>query len=142
MLKLRQAERISPRLPLLWFLQMKTATDPRHLRRREAVQTLFAETYTTQPNPPELVQKILAQKDRINHLIEAAAPQWPIDKLNKIDLAILYLAIYELESGEAPPKVIIDEAVELAKEFGSESSSSFINGVLGTIYKDVPDKHE
>lgn len=116
---------------------MKTATDPRHLRRREAVKVLFAETYTTQPNPPELVQKILAQKDKINELICTAAPQWPIDKLNKIDLVILWLAVYELENEDTPPKVVIDEAVELAKEFGSESSSSFINGVLGTIYKEA-----
>lgn len=121
---------------------MKTATDPRHLRRREAVKILFAETYTTQPNPPELVIKVLAQKDKINGMIESAAPQWPIDKLNKIDLVILWLAIYELENENTPPKVVIDEAVELAKEYGSESSSSFINGVLGTIYKEEPKKDE
>jgi N utilization substance protein B len=52
----------------------------------------------------------------------------------------LRLAVYELEYGDVPPKVVIDEAVELAKEFGSESSSSFINGVLGTIYKEDTDK--
>jgi len=62
---------------------------------------------------------------------------WPVDKLNKIDLAILRLAIYELERKKTPPKVIIDEAVELAKEFGGENSPSFINGVLGTIYKEA-----
>lgn len=117
---------------------MKTSTDPRHLRRREAVKFLFAETFTKQPNPPELVEKILAQKEKLDKLVEEAAPQWPVDKLNKIDLAILRLAVYELEEGGTPPKVVIDEAVELAKEFGSESSSSFINGVLGTIYKDEP----
>jgi len=121
---------------------MKTATDPRHLRRREAVKVLFAETYTVQPNPPELVQKILKEKDKINLLISKAAPQWPIDKLNKIDLAILLLAVYELENEDTPPKVVIDEAVELGKEFGSESSSSFINGVLGTIYKEEPKRDE
>lgn len=114
---------------------MKTATDPRHLRRREAVKVLFAETFTRQPNPPELVIKILKKQKKIDRLIADAAPEWPIDKLNKIDLAILRLAVFELEEGDAPPKVVIDEAVELAKEFGSESSSSFINGVLGTIYK-------
>ena len=96
---------------------------------------MFAETYTTQENPPELVKKILENRDKLNKLIIKAAPQWPIDKLNKIDLVILWLAIYELENEDTPPKVVIDEAVELAKEFGSESSSSFINGVLGTIYK-------
>ena len=121
---------------------MKTATDPRHLKRREAVKILFAETYTHQPNPPELVKKILSQKDKINKIVESAAPQWPIDKLNKIDLVILWLAVYELENGDVPPKVIIDEAVELAKEFGSESSSSFINGVLGTIYQEGSSHNE
>lgn len=115
---------------------MKTSTDPRHIRRREAVKVLFAETFTPQEQQPEFVIKILAQKAKIDALIEKAAPAWAIDKLNKIDLAILRLAVYELESENTPPKVVIDEAVELAKEYGSESSSSFINGVLGTIYKE------
>lgn len=115
---------------------MKTSTDPRHLRRREAVKILFAETFTSQPNNPELVQKILDRKAEIDEMITKAAPEWPIDKLNKIDLVILRLAVYELKFESTPPKVVIDEAVELAKEYGSEASSSFINGVLGTIYKD------
>jgi len=68
--------------------------------------------------------------------MQGSSPAWPIDKLNKIDLAILRLSIYELLIGNIPPKVIIDEAVEIAKEYGSESSPSFVNGVLGTIYKE------
>ena len=120
---------------------MQTSSDPRHIRRREAVKTLFAETFTSQPNPSDLVQKIISQQKKIDKLIRGAAPQWPLEKLNKIDLAVLRLAVYELENGDTPPKVVIDEAVELAKEFGSESSSSFINGVLGTIYKDNPKKN-
>ena len=115
---------------------MKTAGDPRHLKRREAVKVLFAETFTKQPHPNELVSEILKQTKKIDKLITEAAPAWPIANLNKIDLSILRLAVYELENTDAPPKVIIDEAVELAKEYGSESSSSFINGVLGTIYKE------
>jgi N utilization substance protein B len=115
---------------------MKTATDPRHIKRREAVKALFAQTFTKQPSLPKLAEKVLKNKDKIDELIAKAAPQWPVEKLNKIDLAVLRLAIYEFEEGATPPKVIIDEAVELAKEFGSESSSSFVNGVLGTIYKD------
>lgn len=83
-----------------------------------------------------MVEKILAQKTELDLDIQKAAPTWPTDKLNKVDLAILRLAVYELKLGETPPKVIIDEAVELAKEFGAESSSSFVNGVLGTIFKD------
>jgi N utilization substance protein B len=117
---------------------MKTSTDPRHKKRRETVKELFADTFTKQPRLSELTREIIREKGEIDALIEKAAPTWPIEKLNKIDLAILRLAVYELKKGKTPPKVVIDEAVELAKEYGSESSSSFINGVLGTIYKESP----
>lgn len=114
---------------------MKTARDPRHLKRQEAVKSLFAESFTSQDDLPDMVKKILDQKESIDKKIKKAAPSWPIEKLNKIDLAVLRLAIYELKNEKTPPKVVIDEAVELAKEFGGENSSSFVNGVLGTIYK-------
>lgn len=116
---------------------MKTSADPRHLRRREIVKALFAESFTPQPQHLEIAQKILSDKENIDVEIQKAATAWPTDKLNKIDLAILRLAVYELKNREIPPKVVIDEAVELAKEFGGESSSSFVNGVLGTIYGEV-----
>ncbi len=116
---------------------MKTATDPRHLRRRNAIKFLFAGSFTPQKNIPELVIEIQKQAEAINKIIVDSAPTWPIDKINKIDLAILHLAIYELKNEDTPPKVIIDEAVELAKEFGSESSGPFVNGVLGTIYDEL-----
>jgi N utilization substance protein B len=115
---------------------MKTASDPRHQLRREAVKSLFAESFTSQEAKSELVRSILAKKKEIDQKIQGAAPEWPVDKLNRIDLSILRLSVYELLEGINPPKVIIDEAVELAKEFGGESSPSFVNGVLGTIYKD------
>lgn len=118
---------------------MKTARDPRHQNRREAVKILFAETFTKQGALPELVIKINEKKSFIDKKIENAAPAWPIDKLNRVDLVILELAIYEMEFQKTPPKVVIDEAVELAKEFGSDNSPSFVNGVLGTIYKDNND---
>lgn len=130
-----ETKRTPQSVSALWFLSMKTSADPRHLRRREIVKALFAESFTVQPEHSQLVKDILAKKEDIDSEIEKAAPTWPTDKLNKVDLAILRLAIYELKSGEAPPKVVIDEAVELAKEFGAESSSSFVNGVLGTIFK-------
>lgn len=87
-----------------------------------------------------MAEKILAKKESIDEKIGLAAPIWPVEKLNRIDLAILRLAVYELENSQAPPKVVIDEAVELAKEFGAESSPSFVNGVLGTIYKSKGEK--
>lgn len=121
---------------------MKTAKDPRHIKRQEAVKMLFAESFTKQEELPSLSKKILKKSKEIDKKIKKAAPQWPIDKLNRIDLAILRLAIYELENEETPPKVVIDEAVELAKEFGSENSSSFVNGVLGTIYSSIEKKEK
>lgn len=73
----------------------------------------------------------------IDELIVKAAPEWPLEQISPIDKAILRLAIQELlySSDEIPPKVAINEAVELAKLFGGENSSKFINGVLGTIYR-------
>jgi N utilization substance protein B len=114
---------------------MKTAKDPRHIKRIKVIKALFAESFAPQEELPELAQKILKQSKKVDKKIQESAPMWPVDKLNKIDLAILRLAIYELENMKVPPKVVIDEAVELAKEFGSENSPSFVNGVLGTIYK-------
>jgi N utilization substance protein B len=114
---------------------MKTASDPRHQKRIELMKLLFSQSFAPQDNLSDRAQRIMKKSGPIDKEIEAAAPTWPVDKLNKIDLAILRLAIYELEEGETPPKVVIDEAVELAKEYGSENSPSFVNGVLGTIYK-------
>ena len=115
---------------------MKTAKDPRHKARRKIVKQLFANSFTAQPRLSRKTKEVLSKSSGLDKKIKKAAPAWPIDKLNKIDLAILRLAVYELDTKEAPPKVIIDEAIELAKEFGSEASPSFVNGVLGTIYKD------
>lgn len=114
---------------------MKSSTDPRHQKRIDIVKELFAESFHKRQNISADVKKIEANLEKIDKKIQESAPTWPVDKLNKIDLAILRLAIYELDGGEIPPKVIIDEAVELAKEFGGENSPSFVNGVLGTIFK-------
>jgi N utilization substance protein B len=116
---------------------MKTAKDPRHKKRRDTIKSLFAESFTHQSALSGDAKKILETSQDIDKKIQKAAPQWPLEKLNKIDLAILRLAVYELGNYTTPPKVIIDEAVELAKEFGAENSPSFINGVLGTIYKEL-----
>ena len=98
------------------------------------MKELFAASFAGQKNLTFLSQKVLKKSKALDNIIAKAAPSWPLDKLNKVDLAILRLAIYELREKTTPPKVIIDEAVELAKEFGSENSASFVNGVLGKIY--------
>lgn len=74
----------------------------------------------------------------IDSLIQGAAPEWPLAKIAKVDLAVLRLAVYELtEVRTEPPKVIIDEAIELAKAYGNPTSPKFVNGVLGTILKNL-----
>jgi len=73
----------------------------------------------------------------VNELIADAAPQWPLDQMAKIDLAAMQLAISEIVSERVPVAVAIDEAVDIAKLYGSESSQSFVNGVLGTVIKNI-----
>ena len=96
---------------------------------------LFAESFVHQKKPLKEVEPVIKNLKKIDKIIQKSAPSWPIEKINKIDLSILRYAIFEMMQGGVPRKVTIDEAVEIAKEYGSENSSSFINGVLGTIYK-------
>ena len=98
---------------------------------------LFAFSFhPTQAGPD--IQAIIAALTDIDGRIARAAPEWPVDKIAKIDLAVLRLAVFELTvDKKEPPKVIIDEAIELAKEYGNEHSWQFVNGVLGTILKSI-----
>ena len=101
------------------------------------MQALFAASFQNRPSPA--IRQIWDKLSEVDPTITQAAPEWPLDKLNPIDLAILRLAAFELLIDKATPfKVIIDEAVELAKQYGGSNSSSFINGVLGTICKLKP----
>lgn len=84
----------------------------------------------------ELVWGVLENSERIDRIITPAAPEWPISQIALVDLVILRVAIFELLfKREVPPKVAINEAVELAKTFGGPNSSKFVNGVLGTVYR-------
>jgi transcription antitermination protein NusB len=116
---------------------MKSSQDPRHQHRIDSMQKLFSLSFTDgQVNDAEDVKTYVEAFPTIDDRITKAAPDWPIDKIAKIDLAILRLSLYELLiQPQEPAKVVIDEAIELAKEFGNPNSPQFINGVLGTIYK-------
>ncbi|MBC7459390.1 transcription antitermination factor NusB [Candidatus Saccharibacteria bacterium] len=85
----------------------------------------------------ELVRGVLKEQAAIDLLIQPIAPDWPIDQIARIDRNILRIGMYELlhQADVVPPKVVINEAVELAKAFGSDNSSKFVNGVLGTAYR-------
>ncbi len=84
----------------------------------------------------DLVEGVEGNQAHIDGVIAPAAPEWPVEQIAKIDKIILRIGVYELLiKKEVPPKVAINEAVELAKAFGGENSSKFVNGVLGTIYR-------
>ncbi|MEO5949617.1 MAG: transcription antitermination factor NusB [Candidatus Saccharimonas sp.] len=85
----------------------------------------------------DLVEGVVANLTDLDAKIQPIAPEWPIDQIARIDRAVLRLGVYELlyRAEAVPPKVAINEAVELAKAFGSDNSSKFINGVLGTAYR-------
>jgi N utilization substance protein B len=92
-----------------------------------------------------LTKGILAKREDLNHIIEKAAPDWPLDKISPIDRNVLRIGLYELlfsDRKDVPAKVAINEAIELAKTFGGETSGRFVNGVMGAVYKELgePDK--
>jgi N utilization substance protein B len=91
----------------------------------------------------QLIKGVTEKLPQIDKIIEKAAPEWPIEQITIVDRNVLRIGLYELLYGkkeEVPPKVAINEAIELAKTFGGESSGKFINGVLGTVYKEIENK--
>lgn len=135
----------------------------RHLQRSVAMQALFEWDFRgcQDATMPEIIDRNLTEfapgleddtfartlsagalehRAVIDELIQKCAPEWPLDQITAIDRTVLRLGIHELLYGnydEVPPKVAINEAIELSKTFGSDSSPRFINGVLGTIYREM-----
>lgn len=134
----------------------------RHLGRIIALQTLYEEEFRQECNDTELqVREVLERnigryadmvddrkfieelvagvngtKAELDAVLQPIAPEWPIDQIARMDRIVLRIGTYELlHRDDVPPKVVINEAVELAKAFGGENSSKFINGVLGTVLR-------
>lgn len=130
----------------------------RHLLRQIVVQTLFA--WEFRGGDPEailsynlvngasyledttfswqLLKGVLEKREEVIELIEKYAPEWSFEKIARVDRAILEVGIYELYFDEnVPPRVAINEAIELSKELGAESSSKFVNGVLSSLYEEI-----
>ena len=144
--------------------------DNRHLSRSIAMQTLYEWDFNDRDDSKideilernirefapgleddqfarDLITGVLKNREKINEIITKTAPEWPLEQINLIDRNVLRIGLYELLLGkreEVPPKVAINEAIELAKSFGGETSGKFINGVLGTIYRAIgePGKEE
>lgn len=112
--------------------------DPRHKKRIKIVQELYSQEFCPQPSLLPKTKKIIENKNKFIDIVKKYASKFPVEKISKVDLAILELSLYELliEKKE-PKKVIIDEAVELAKEFGGERSYAFINAVLGKVINEI-----
>lgn len=92
-----------------------------------------------------LILGVVSNIKKIDEIIEKAASEWPIEQITIIDRNVLRLGLYELlyeDKKEVPPKVAINEAIELAKTFGGKNSGKFINGVLGTVYREIEKKDE
>ncbi|HAV11853.1 MAG TPA: transcription antitermination factor NusB [Candidatus Moranbacteria bacterium] len=135
----------------------------RHLQRSIAMQSLFewdfkgkkdemigeiidrnVHEFAPGVSEASFVEKLsrgtVSHRSEIDPIIEKCAPEWPLEQVTVVDRNILRLGIFELMYGnydEVPPKVAINEAIELAKTFGGESSARFVNGVLGTIYREL-----
>jgi len=128
----------------------------RHLSRMISMQTLYEYNFRQNADLQEIISRnineyldkvdadfikslvngVTKHQEEIDKLISMSAPEWPIEQISLIDKTILSLSIYELKyAKDVPPKVSINEAVELGKQFGSENSSKFINGVLGNVYE-------
>jgi N utilization substance protein B len=136
----------------------------RHLGRIIALQTLYEEEFRREASDAsldvdavlrrnikryealvddldfihQLVHGVLGKEKDLDATLQPIAPEWPIDQIARMDRVVLRIGLYELEQTEgAPPKVVINEAIELAKAFGSENSSKFVNGVLGTALRNL-----
>ena len=121
---------------------MKKKADPRHKQRIKTVKKLFEQNFRNKIDfdKGSEAEKITASQKKIDAIIQKFAPSWPIEQISPMDLAILRLSIWELlfKEKKEPYKVVVDEAVEIAKEYGTGTSGGFINGVLGTIIKTYP----
>lgn len=118
---------------------MKTKDDPRHRQRVKIMQALFQNSFnrTGGTDVDDIVKEIQSKQARIDKLISKNATAWPIEQIGQVDLATLRLSIWELlyKKDKEPYKAIVDEAVEIAKEYGTDASATFVNGVLGAVIK-------
>ena len=122
-----------------WDFNGKSGIDPDSLLEANTEQ--FAPNFSDKEFTESLVKGVQKNITKIDETIEKYAPEWPLEQITVVDRNVLRIGIYELiYDQDIPSKVAINEAIELAKTFGGESSGKFINGVLGAIYKDRGDK--
>jgi N utilization substance protein B len=119
---------------------MNDAVDPRHEKRIQLMQTVFAlmfagEEAQEKTELPYLneARTILEKSPEIDVQLQEHAPERPLSEINQVDLAVMRQIVFEAQTEKTPKKVLIDEAIELAKAFGTDNSPKFVNGVLGKV---------
>ncbi len=127
-------------LQTLYEYEFRTECHDEHVSLSEVLARnieRYSDTVDDKAFVERLVNGVTSERDEIDLIIQPIAPEWPIEQIARVDRTILRMAILELrDMGDiVPPKVAINEAVELAKAFGSDNSSKFVNGVLGTAYR-------
>ena len=128
-------------LQTLYELDFRVEADEDDLDKQAILQR-NVDRYSEVVDDKEFIAKIVdgvqKHQDELDKIIQPVAPDWPLSQIARVDRTILRLGVYELKYGKnVPPKVVINESVELAKSFGSDSSSKFVNGVLGTVYRQL-----
>jgi transcription antitermination protein NusB len=131
MLKKRKTRELAMQVLYLW--------DSHALRDIESARAIVdegTEDHAIRASAIEIADAVWDQRESIDKWMERLAPQWPVRRQPAVDRSLLRMSIWELTSADTPPKVVIDEAIELAKQFSTEQSPSFINGVLDAVLKE------
>lgn len=119
-----------------WDFNGRVREDIINLLRENFKQ--FAPDFSDQGFSEQLLQGVMDHRPDIDTTITKYAPEWPLEQITIVDRNVLRIGVFELMfSPDVPPKVAINEAIEVAKGFGGESSGKFVNGVLGAIYRDL-----
>ena len=133
-------------LQTLYELDFRVEVNDIHLVQSEVLQRnidRYSEVVDDKSFIVEIVEGVVAHQDELDGIIQPVAPDWPLSQIARIDRSLLRMGVYELMYNQSvPKKVVINECVELAKSFGADNSSKFINGVLGTVLKHIEEKLE
>ena len=131
MLKRRKIRELAMQILFLWDTQQEQTSES-----ADRVAADATEDHETRRQAIEMAGGTWAQRDSIDTWIERLAPQWPPRRQPAVDRNLIRLAVWELTNTVTPPKVIIDEAIELAKQFSTQQSAAFVNGVLDSVLKE------
>ena len=131
-------------LQTLYELDFRAEVNDEHMDKSSILQRnidRYSEVVEDKAFIVEIVEGVTLRLEELDGIIQPVAPDWPLSQIARIDRSILRMGVYELKYNQSvPKKVVINECVELAKSFGADNSSKFINGVLGTVLKHIEEE--